>query len=122
MISTHHEPLVLGGVELGGTTIRIVVAHNHPTNLIYSKIINTTTPDESLSQCIAILRDQSIDCLGIGSFGPIQLDKTKSNYGSITSTPKTSWQDAQIVDRFNSFNVPIGFTTDVNSAALGMYM
>ena len=41
-------------------------------------------------------------------------------YGNITSTPKLGWRDYPFVQNIkNALNVPIGFNTDVNAAALG---
>jgi fructokinase len=35
--------------------------------------------------------------IGIGSFGPIDLDKESETYGFITTTPKPGWQFTNIV-------------------------
>lgn len=41
------------------------------------------------------------------------------SYGFITSTPKPGWQDFDVVSHFKYLNVPLGFNTDVNTAAYG---
>ena len=35
----------------------------------------------------------AIDALGVGSFGPLDLDPASPTYGNITSTPKLKWRD-----------------------------
>jgi len=57
--------------------------------------------------------------LGVASFGPIELDRSKPNWGSIVDTPKPNWSDVSLVAPLQeAFSVPIGLDTDVNAAAL----
>lgn len=50
----------------------------------------------------------------------MDLDRKSPTYGHITSTPKTKWQNTNLYGRVKeAFNVPVGFDTDVNAAALG---
>ncbi len=61
----------------------------------------------------------NIKALGLGCFGPIDVDLNSQNYGYITNTPKVAWQNFDIVSSIKSvFNVLINFNTDVNAAAL----
>ena len=79
-----------------------------------------------VSPCHAVLRaclgvsfqQHPIVSLGIGSFGPIDLNPASPHFGHITSTPKLAWQDCDVVGHFASLHVPINFNTDVNGAAL----
>ena len=66
--------------------------------------------------------ERPLTALGIGSFGPIDLNTASSTYGYITSTPKAGWRDCDVVTPFKSLNVPISFNTDVNTAALGEFL
>lgn len=59
-----------------------------------------------------------IDALGIASFGPIDLDRRSATYGWITSTPKSGWSRTPLTPRFRALDIPLGFDTDVNGAAL----
>jgi fructokinase len=55
----------------------------------------------------------------VASFGPLDLNPRSPTYGCITSTPKPGWSDVDLVRPIRqAFNVPIGFDTDVNAAAL----
>ena len=66
--------------------------------------------------------DKDIESIGVGSFGPIDPVKGDPTYGRITTTPKPHWSNYNIVKALEErFNVPIGFDTDVNGAALGEY-
>ena len=59
------------------------------------------------------------DAIGIASFGPVGLDRRRSDYGFVTTTPKPGWQSVDVRGHFDDrFAVPIGFDNDVNGAAL----
>jgi fructokinase len=80
----------------------------------------TTTPGEALAQIIAFFQQYSLAAIGIGSFGPISLNRGASDYGFITSTPKQGWANTDLAGTIGrALGVPVGFDTDVNAAALG---
>lgn len=61
--------------------------------------------------------------MGIGSFGPIDIQKESEKYGYITSTPKSGWRDFDFVGTIrNNFQLPVAWTTDVNAACYGEYI
>ncbi len=69
---------------------------------------------------IDFFKDKGLAAIGIGCFGPVDLDKNSKTYGFITSTPKLSWKNYPIVAEFEkALGIPVGFDTDVNAAALG---
>jgi fructokinase len=62
----------------------------------------------------------AITAIGLGSFGPLDLNKESSSFGWIRNTPKPGWANTRIVgDIGEALGVPIIFDTDVNIAALG---
>lgn len=116
---------VYGGIEAGGTKFVCAVGTN-PEDLRDEIRFKTTTPDETIHRAVDYFREQNqlenILAIGIGSFGPIDLKKKSSTYGYITSTPKFNWENTNICGKIRDvLNVPIGFDTDVNAAALGEY-
>lgn len=111
--------MVFGGIELGGTKI-ICVAGLDPANVQSEMHFPTTTPGEALARIIAYFQQHPVAAVGIGSFGPISLDRGAPDYGSITSTPKPGWAHTDLTRTIGQFlGVPIGFDTDVNAAAIG---
>ncbi|MBQ0036815.1 MAG: ROK family protein [Firmicutes bacterium] len=108
----------LGGIELGGTKMVCAIS-NENGEVLDRYTIPTTTPEETLPKLLDYFKDKNIDSLGIGSFGPVDLNKNSDTYGYITTTPKPGWANTDVVGYFKQLNVPIGFDTDVNVACLG---
>eukprot|EP01134_Creolimax_fragrantissima_P001741 CFRG1741T1 len=106
-------------IELGGTSVRLAIAEDNPTNIVSQHELSTTTPDETLGACHEWLKENlPFVAIGIASFGPVDLNKKSPTYGHVTSTPKPHWSNAKVVGRFSDFDVPIAFDTDVNAPAL----
>lgn len=110
---------MLGAIEAGGT--KFVCAVGDETGKIMDRVqIPTTVPEETMGKVIDFFKQYPISAIGIGSFGPIDVNRESPTYGYITSTPKLAWKDYPFVEAMKeAFSVPIGFTTDVNAAALG---
>jgi fructokinase len=111
-----------GAIEAGGT--KFVCAVGSSPDDLYIEQFETTAPEETISNAIKFFREQNsknkLNAIGIGSFGPIDLDKNSNTYGYITSTPKPNWAHTDFVGPIkNEFDIPIGFDTDVNAASLG---
>lgn len=110
-----------GGIEAGGTKFVVAVSDENQ-HIIKQERIVTTTPSETMPQVIAFFKQYPVDAIGVGCFGPIDIDRQSLNYGFITSTPKTSWQNYNFLEPLqNNLAVPIYWTTDVNVAAWGEY-
>lgn len=73
-----------------------------------------------MGQVFRFFEGKRIDALGVGCFGPLDLDRQRDTYGSITSTPKVAWRMFPIwrvlQDRLA---VPVALDTDVNAAVVG---
>ena len=109
---------MLGGIEAGGT--KFVCAVGDKNGVIGERLeIPTTVPAETIPKVVEFFKRFELDSIGIGSFGPIDVNQDSSTYGYITSTPKMGWRNFPFVQAMReSFDVPIGFNTDVNAAAL----
>lgn len=109
----------LGAIEAGGTKF-ICAIGDGLGNVLERIVIPTTTPEETMEKVIDFFRNYEFDAMGIGCFGPIDLDLNSSRYGYITSTPKIGWRNYNILGKLKKyFNKPMVFDTDVNAAALG---
>lgn len=113
---------MLGAIEAGGTKFVCAVG-TKDGELIERIQIDTEKPEITMPKVIDFFKKHPIEALGIGTFGPADIDKASDTYGNITSTPKPGWGNYPFVETVKSaFNVPIEFNTDVNAAALGELM
>ncbi|RTR33901.1 ROK family protein [Robertmurraya yapensis] len=110
---------MLGAIEAGGTKFVCAVGDDEG-NIVERIQIPTTVPEETMEEVIAFFQKYPVESIGIGSFGPIDVNKESPTYGYITSTPKTAWKNYPFVRAIkDAFDIPVGFNTDVNAAALG---
>ncbi len=110
---------MLAAIEAGGTKFVCAVG-DEKGNIVERIQIPTTVPEETIPRVVEFFRKYQVDAIGIGSFGPIDVNQDSPTYGYITSTPKTGWRNYPFVQALKeAFHVPIGFNTDVNAAALG---
>ena len=110
-----------GGIEAGGTKFVCVVGSG-PDNIVAEERFPTTTPDETIARSVDFFKRHGSDlaAIGIGSFGPVDLNPQSPTYGYITTTPKPGWAQADLRGGIQrALNVPVAFDTDVNAAALG---
>lgn len=110
----------LGAIEAGGTKFVVAVGDENG-NIIERDNFPTTTPKETVQRIFDFFDDKEVEAIGLGCFGPIDPDLKSPTYGYVTTTPKPGWQNFDIVGEMQKHypDMPIGFDTDVNGAALG---
>ncbi len=114
-----------GAIEAGGTKFVCSVAAD-PENYVSEIRFPTTTPEETLTRTVEFFREQKekyhLSAIGVSCFGPLDLDKKSPTYGYITTTPKVGWGFTEVVGVLErELDLPVGFDTDVNGAALAEY-
>src|SRR6516225_987455 len=109
-----------GGVETGGTWC-VCALGTGPDDISASEQFPTTSPSETLDRIIAFFEQRRRPAaIGIGSFGPVDLDPASPTWGHVTSTPKPGWRDTSVAPVIRErLGVAVAFDTDVNAAALG---
>ncbi len=115
-----------GGIEAGGTKFVCCVASG-PEHILEEVRFATTTPDETLRKTVQFFEryvsSGQIKTIGVGCFGPLDLNPNSPTYGSITATPKPYWSNADVrgaVQR--GLGVSVAFDMDVNAAAVGEFI
>lgn len=115
-----------GGIEAGGTKFVCVVASG-PGQIADEIRYTTTTPKETLERAIQFfqpfVQSGQVSAIGIGSFGPVDLNRESPTFGYITNTPKPGWSNADVLGTLRrALQVNLAFDMDVNAAALGEYL
>src|SRR4030042_1068576 len=114
-----------GGIEGGGTKFLCAVGCN-PDKIIDEARFPTTTPQETLERLCSFftsyVKAGRIKSIGLGSFGPVDVDPASPKFGYITTTPKPNWAFTNIYGILQQeLNVPIQMDMDVAASAMGEY-
>jgi len=112
-----------GGIEAGGTKFVCAVGTG-PGDLRAETRFPTRGPRETIRRAIAFFREeappQTLAAVGIASFGPIDPNPSSPTFGYVTNTPKPQWPHTDLAGLIGrALDVPVGFDTDANVAALG---
>ncbi len=113
-----------GGIEAGGTKFVCMIGSG-PDDIKAEVQFPTTTPTQTINRTIEFFNNKQkqfgkLSAIGIGSFGPVSINKQSPTYGYITTPPKAQWADTNILGSIkNAFDIPVFIDTDVNCATLG---
>ena len=112
-----------GSIEAGGTKFVCSVATG-PEHLVEEIRFPTTTPEETLGKAIhffqPFVKAGQVRTIGVGCFGPLDLDPDSPTYGFITATPKPHWSNTNVRGNLqHALHVDVAFDSDVNAAAIG---
>ncbi len=112
---------MLGGIEAGGT--KFVCGVGTGPDDLHVEQFQTATPEITLAEVVSFFQrngGDDLQAIGVGSFGPVDLDLSSPTYGHITTTPKPGWAHFDLAGTIaRELNVPVGFDTDVNVALMG---
>ena len=110
--------MLFGTLEAGGTKM-VLSLGNEQNELLEQKTIPTEAPEKTIPEMIGWFKARNISSLGIGTFGPVDLNPASPTYGWITSTPKPGWRNTPLLPPMrDELGVPAKIDTDVNAAAL----
>ena len=115
-----------GGIETGGTTVGCLIGSG-PDNITAEARFATTTPPETIDRIVGFFQEHAgthpVSAVGIGAFGPLDLDRDSPTYGYVTDTPKPGWSQVDLCGPVEAaLQIPVAFDTDVNAAALAEHL
>jgi len=108
----------LAALELGGTKTVVAIGQADGTVLEEFRF-PTTTPDETFGRAIGWLLERGTPSgIGIGAFGPVRVNPSSADYGSVLATPKAGWSGFSILETVRTAfpGVQVRLDTDVNVA------
>jgi fructokinase len=114
---------VFGAIEAGGTKFRCAIGES-PEALVAEASFPTRTPLETMADVADFFADSAskfgkLAALGVGSFGPLDLDPASPGYGSIVRTPKPHWSGFNLrAALIEALDCPVVIDTDVNASGL----
>lgn len=110
---------MLGAIEAGGTKMNCAIGDAHG-NIMKQVQFPTTTPVQNMRQFIEFFQTNRVDAIGVGAFGPVNVDRNSTQYGTILDTPKLAWRFFPFLQTLKQhLDMPIELQSDVNVAALG---
>lgn len=112
-----------GGIEAGGTKFVCVIGTG-PDEILEKARFPTTIPQETIKRTLDFFQPYrergELAGIGIGAFGPLDLNPHSPTYGYITTTPKPGWQLVDLSGEIRrGLDLPVSLDTDVNTAAIG---
>jgi fructokinase len=112
--------VTLGGIEAGGTRWNCAIGAGDGT-IERVESFPTAPPAETISRAVEFFRGvPDLAALGLGLFGPVEVDPASPRWGTITTTPKPGWRDTDVAGALGeALGVPVALDTDVNAAAVG---
>ncbi|PKM94385.1 MAG: fructokinase [Firmicutes bacterium HGW-Firmicutes-1] len=110
--------MLYGAIEAGGT--KIICAVGNEQGEVFNLIrLDTLTPDVTMPKIIEYFKENQVESIGIGTFGPAGVNPDAANFGYILDTPKLPWAHFNFLGALKEhFDIPMNFDTDVNGAAL----
>lgn len=113
----------VGSIEAGGTKFIVAVQDVESGETIAQDRISTEDPKKTLEESAAFFKKNPVNALGIGTFGPIDINENSKTFGYILDTPKRGWSGTNVKGYFEKeLGIPVVMTTDVNASCYGEYI
>jgi fructokinase len=109
-----------GGVETGGTWCVCALGAG-PGAIEARETFRTVEPAETLERIGAFFAAHPTPrAVGVGSFGPVDVDLESATWGHVMNTPKPGWRHTAVAGVLRErLGVPIAFDLDVAASAVG---
>jgi fructokinase len=113
-------PELYGGVETGGSWCVCALGAG-PDRLAAIEKFPTGPPGDTVARITGFFeRHGRPRAVGVGAFGPIELDRSAPEWGTLGATPKPGWAGWPLGPSLrDALGVPVALDTDVAAAALG---
>jgi len=113
---------LFGAIEAGGTKFVCAVGTSTREYVAIGSVA-TGKPAETMQSVMEFFAEHAPDGLagiGVGAFGPIDIDPLSHTYGTMLPTPKAHWGGFNYLEAIAEYtDAPVAIDTDVNTAARG---
>lgn len=111
-----------GGIEGGGTKFICAIGDANGTIIAHQEIPTRDAESTIGAVCDFFNDNPRVSSVGVGSFGPLDLNPASEYFGTIINSPKPGWSGININNSLElRLGVPIVIETDANCDALGEY-
>jgi fructokinase len=112
-------PDLYGGVETGGTWCVCALGAG-PDEIVARETFRTAQPSATLARIVAFFSAHPVPvAIGVGAFGPLDLDPDSPTWGHVMNTPKPGWRHVALAPLLRErLDVPVRLDTDVAAAAI----
>ncbi|PMC81611.1 ROK family protein [Anaerococcus hydrogenalis] len=108
-----------GSIEFGGTKIKCA-SFDENGKVIDDCWIDTKNPEDNLEKIGDFYKKNPVEALGVGAFGPIDLNEESKTYGYIQNTPKKLWVNYDLLGNLKKqVCQKIKIVTDVGLSLIG---
>lgn len=92
-----------------------------PGEILAEDRFPTADPGATVTRVVEFFaRHPKPKSVGVGSFGPVDLDPASPTWGYVTTTPKPGWRHVSVARAIQDrLAIPVRFETDVTAAAVG---
>lgn len=113
-------PTLFGGVETGGTWCVCALGAG-PGEIADQIKFRTTAPPETIERIVEFFASRPRPAaVGVGAFGPVDVNVGSPTWGMVTSTPKPGWRHTALAGVLRErLGVPVAFDLDVAASAIG---
>ena len=115
---------LFGAIETGGTkTVCAIGSEEGDVRAITQ--FPTTSPEQTFSTAAEFIRNEvdgtaRLASIGVGTFGPVNVNRNSEKYGWISNSPKPGWSGVDVVAEISRhIDLPVAIDTDVNCALRG---
>jgi len=121
---TESDTSYIGAIEGGGTKFLCAVGTG-ANNIVDRVEIATRYPDETISDIAKFFSQHcaqlgSLEAVGVGCFGPMDIETSSPSFGRILETQKPGWSGFDLYSALrDAVSAPISLDTDVNTALMG---
>lgn len=113
----------VGSVEANGDYFTLAVQDVVAEKAVVMKKIPTQEPEQTLNRCLSFFKQYPVNALGVGIFGPIDINVSSHTYGYILDTPKAGWSNTNVYGYFTTaLKIPVTINTEVDASAYGEYI